>query len=51
MARHCIVCDKIEENELFIEKHDVLFCSDDCLNQYELKLEDLKNIMDWDKCC
>lgn len=49
--KKCIVCEKeITPNEL-IEKHDVEFCSEKCLEEYEKKLKDLDGIVDWDNCC
>ena len=48
----CIVCEKnIESESAQILKHDVNFCSNNCLTEYEKKLEELSKVADWDKCC
>jgi len=40
----CIVCEKnIESESAQILKHDVNFCSNNCLTEYEKKLEELDN--------
>lgn len=49
--KKCITCEKsIEDNDV-IDKHDVNFCSGECLNQYEEKLKELDDVVDWDDCC
>jgi hypothetical protein len=47
----CIVCEKDVAKESELVKHDVVFCSDNCLTEYEKKLEELNGIIDWDNCC
>jgi len=48
--KKCIVCEK-DATENLIEKHETYFCSAECLRQYEEKLKELDQIIDWDKCC
>ncbi len=48
----CIVCEKnIDAEAIEILKHDVSFCSENCLNEYEKKLEEIAKIADWNNCC
>ncbi len=48
--KKCIVCEKkIEEKE--IKKDDLFFCSNECLMEYQKKLAELANDLDWDNCC
>jgi predicted nucleic acid-binding Zn ribbon protein len=48
--KQCIVCEKkiIDKG---IEKHEVTFCSESCLEVYEKKLQELNKIVNWDNCC
>ena len=49
--KNCLVCDqKIDPNKL-IAKHEVYFCSEKCLMEYEAKLKELDKVIDWDTCC
>ena len=47
----CIICENETEEPKHIKKHEVDFCSEDCLKQYEEKLKDLEKVVDWDNCC
>ncbi|MFH0780159.1 MAG: hypothetical protein V1928_04905 [Parcubacteria group bacterium] len=47
----CIVCEKKFDLNVAISKHDVFFCSEECVVMYEKKLEDIKKIVNWDNCC
>ena len=49
----CIVCEKNIEGQSSPElcKHDVNFCSTNCLSDYEKKLEELAKVANWDNCC
>jgi|GEM_PF-1548486 hypothetical protein len=47
----CIICEKEVTPNTKIEKHDVNFCSEDCLQNYEDKLKKLEKNIDWDNCC
>ncbi|MBT5338618.1 hypothetical protein HN858_00060 [Candidatus Falkowbacteria bacterium] len=49
--KKCITCEKQIEDEKIIAKHDVNFCCEDCLKQYEEKLKELDGVVDWDDCC
>lgn len=48
--KKCIVCETELTDEI-IEKHEVQFCSEKCLLEYEEKLKKMNAILDWDKCC
>lgn len=49
--KKCIICEeKVSLNEQ-IEKYDVYFCSEKCVKLYEIKLEKLNGVINWDKCC
>lgn len=47
----CIICEKETSKESIINKYDVFFCSEQCLQQYEEKLKQLEQVTDWDNCC
>lgn len=47
----CVVCEKLVESEVIIAKHEVSFCSQTCLDKYEVKLEELSKVVNWDNCC
>jgi len=48
----CIVCEKNLTKDIeYINKHDVEFCSQACLDDYEKKLQELSKVVDWDNCC
>ena len=47
----CIICETKIDHEKLIEKHEVHFCSAECLIIYEGKLKELNKVIDWDKCC
>ncbi|MBU1131915.1 hypothetical protein KKC32_01525 [Patescibacteria group bacterium] len=47
----CIVCEKEISADELIEKHDVNFCCENCVSDYEKKLEELSSVVDWDNCC
>jgi len=47
----CIVCEKEISKDGVIERHEVNFCSDACVLEYEKKLKDLEGVIDWDNCC
>jgi len=49
--KSCIVCEKKIDDNKAIAKHEVYFCSEKCLKEYEEKLEKLKQVVDWDNCC
>jgi predicted nucleic acid-binding Zn ribbon protein len=49
--KNCIVCETNVDPEKLIAKHEVYFCSEKCLLDYEEKLKKLDEIVDWDKCC
>jgi predicted nucleic acid-binding Zn ribbon protein len=49
--KKCIICEfKIEPSKT-IEKYEVYFCSENCVEIYEIKLKELNGKIDWDKCC
>jgi len=48
--KKCIVCDK-DINGDIIKKHDVEFCSEKCVQDYEKKLKELSKVVNWDNCC
>jgi len=48
--KKCIVCEK-ELTENIINKHDVHFCSEKCVEDYEEKLKKLSEVVNWDNCC
>jgi hypothetical protein len=49
----CIVCEKNIEDPAVpaLCKHDVSFCSENCLSDYEKKLAELAKVANWDNCC
>jgi len=47
----CIICETKIDPAKLIEKHEVQFCSEECLAKYEEKLKELDKVIDWDKCC
>jgi hypothetical protein len=47
----CITCETKIQTDKAISKHDVHFCSEKCLEDYEKKLKELDSITDWDNCC
>ncbi len=47
----CIICDKKLNEATKINKHDVQFCSEECLKKYEEKLKELNKDINWDSCC
>jgi len=47
----CIICEAKIDLDKLIEKHEVHFCSPECLAKYEEKLKELDKVIDWDKCC
>lgn len=49
--KKCIVCDKPCDPQKPLQAHDVYFCSQDCLKEYEKKVDALKKVVDWDECC
>ncbi|MFA6536842.1 MAG: hypothetical protein WCT18_00410 [Patescibacteria group bacterium] len=48
--KKCLVCNK-ELLAKYIEKHEAIFCSDECVQVYEGKLKELDEVIDWEKCC
>ena len=51
LMKICIICETKIDPEKLIEKHEVNFCSEECLAKYEEKLKELDKVIDWDKCC
>ncbi|HUT21879.1 MAG TPA: hypothetical protein VMX18_00555 [Candidatus Bipolaricaulota bacterium] len=47
-SKKCAVCGK-ESNNL-IEKHEQVFCGQECLNKFEEQLKELEG-MSLDDCC
>lgn len=48
----CIFCGKkIEDESQIINEYDVCFCSKRCLERYQDKLNELKEVVDLDDCC
>lgn len=47
----CITCEKEVDPKETIKKHEVDFCSEECLKKYEEKLKELEGVVDWDNCC
>ena len=47
----CIVCEKELTEENKIDKHEVNFCSEECVIEYEKKLKELGEVVNWDNCC